>query len=60
MANFFLTGGELLQRERGVTHVYFGLHFLVALLGNLEISLLHVTTLFRVERICDGAEHKHV
>ena len=42
------------------THVYFGLHLLVSLLGNLEVSLLHIRTLLRVERVSDGAENKDI
>ena len=42
------------------THVYFGLHLLVSLLGDLEVSLLHIRTLLRVERVSDGAENKDV
>ena len=43
-----------------ITHVYFGLHLLVSLLGDLEVSLLHIRTLLRVERVSDGAENKDV
>lgn len=44
----------------GGTHVYFGLHLLVALLGDLEVSFLHIRTLLRVERVGDGSEHKYI
>ena len=32
----------------------------MALLGDLEVSFLHIRTLLRVERVGDGSEHKYV